>query len=289
MKHIIMLLITILSGYACATADEAAGTDTLAVATVQATAADSAASGLSIVPELGPMPHLDPKKADELGRKLTLYDLPYSRTTRVHDWKRLGINTVTFIGAGIVTLGVLEMLPEGTTAWDKAEIKHTSFWHRWGNHAADGPVWDKDNFVFNYVLHPYGGAVYFMSARGSGFNMWESLAYSTFISSVLWEYGIECFMEIPSIQDLLITPIAGSIIGEGFYQLKRKIVRNDYTLFGSKPLGHIVAWLIDPLNEFVYLFTGNPNRHKSYTMQCHPSIVPSRGGGTFGLTATITL
>lgn len=208
--------------------------------------------------------------------KITIYDLPYSRTTRMEDWKRLSYNTATFVGAGIVTLLVLECLPEGATAWDKTEIKNTPFWKRYGNNVAAGPVWDKDNFVFNYILHPYGGAVYYMGARSNGFNMLGSCLYATFVSAVLWEYGIEAFMEIPSIQDLFVTPIAGTIVGEGFYQLKRKIVHDDYRLFGSKAAGVVVAWFIDPLNEFVSLFAGNPCKrvkpgHIS-SISCTPNI-----------------
>lgn len=228
-------------------------------------------------------------------RQLTLYDLPYSRKTRMENWKRLSYNTATFVGAGILTLFVLECLPEGATAWDKSELKHTAFWHRYGNHVKQGPVWDKDNFVFNYILHPYGGAVYYMGARSNGFNMLGSFLYSSFVSNVLWEYGIEAFMEIPSIQDLMVTPIVGSLVGESFYRLKRKIVRDDYTLFGSKAVGATVAWLIDPLNEFVSLFAGNPCKHPKAkpgqvsSISCAPGIHFMGKHPQFSLAAIITL
>jgi hypothetical protein len=51
--------------------------------------------------------------------------------------------------------------------------------------------------------------------------------------------------------------LVGSLVGEGFYRIKRNIVANDYCLWGSKALGHIAAFLVDPLNEFVSLFAGN--------------------------------
>ena len=65
-------------------------------------------------------------------------------------------------------------------------------------------------------------------------------------------------MEVPSIQDLIITPLVGAVIGECFYNWKRGIVANGYTLLGSSALGYVVAFLIDPVNEFVGLFAGNP-------------------------------
>ncbi len=224
-------------------------------------------------------------------KPLTLYDMPYSRTRHMENWGRLAYNTATFAGAGVVTLLVLECLPEGATAWDKSEIKHTPFWHRYGNHVKEGPVWDKDNAVFNYVLHPYGGAVYYMSARSNGFNILGSMLYATFVSNVLWEYGIEAFMEIPSIQDMIITPIAGTVIGEGFYRLKRKIVQDDYRLFGSRAMGVAVAWIVDPINEFVNLFAGNPCKRGKHaaSITCSPSIDLLGRRPQVGFTAVITL
>lgn len=69
-------------------------------------------------------------------------------------------------------------------------------------------------------------------------------------------------MERPSIQDIFVTPLVGGLIGEGFYKLKRKIVANGYTLGGHSFLGNFVVFLIDPVNEFMGLFTGNPCRKK---------------------------
>jgi len=191
---------------------------------------------------------------------VNVYDLPYSRSFSSPNKRRLLQNTIALYGGGIVALGVLELLPENTTAWNKEEARRTPFFKRWWNHVKKGPVWDKDNWVFNYVLHPYGGAAYFMSARSQGLNGWQSMLYSFSVSTLFWEYGIEAFMEYPSIQDLVITPVAGSLIGESFYRLKRRIVADDYRLFGSKILGNIVACLIDPVNEFMGIFFGNPCR-----------------------------
>jgi hypothetical protein len=72
-------------------------------------------------------------------------------------------------------------------------------------------------------------------------------------------------MERPSIQDIFITPLVGSAIGEGFYRLKRNIVNHGYTLFGSKAVGNIVVFLIDPVNEVIGLFAGNDARRFAST------------------------
>lgn len=188
----------------------------------------------------------------------TIYDYKYSKSFSCPNKKRLIKNTIALYVAGVATLGVLEMLPENTTAWNKEELRKTPFFKRWWMHVKKGPVWDRDNWVFNYVLHPYGGAAYYMSARSQGLNTWQSALYSFGVSTIFWEYGIEAFMEYPSIQDLIITPVVGSLIGEQFYKIKRHIVDNDYNLLGSSYLGHIVAFLVDPVNEFMGLFLGNP-------------------------------
>lgn len=195
------------------------------------------------------------------GTQQSIYDLPYSLTGRCYDWRRLWINTGVLTGAFVGTLFVLECLPEDATSWNRAALQDVPLFTRWRDHVLKkGPEWDHDKFVFNYVLHPYAGAAYFMGARSCGFNFYQSLLYSTLISTVGWEFGIEAFMERPSYQDLFITPLVGSAIGEGFYRLKRHLVDNDYRLFGSPVVGNIVAFLIDPLNEVVGIFDHNPAR-----------------------------
>jgi hypothetical protein len=197
----------------------------------------------------------------------SIYALPYSVTGRQPDWHRMWINTATLSGAYISTLFVLECLPADATSWNRAEIRGTAPFKRWfKNIFKRGPEWDHDKFYFNYVLHPYAGAVYFMGARSCGFNAWQSLLYCTCISTIGWEFGIEAFMERPSIQDLFVTPLVGSAIGEGFYCIKRYIVNHDYRLLGSKFLGGFVAFLVDPVNEAVGLFAGNEARKLSKTL-----------------------
>ncbi len=227
-----------------------------------------------------------------------IYDMPYSITANYPHYKELWQNTAVLFGAGFVTLGVLELLPENATAWNKAEIHKRPVFDRWWHNVKSGPVWDKDNPMFNYVLHPYGGAAYYMSARSQGFNMFYSFLYGLGVSTFFWEYGIEAFMEIPSIQDLFVTPIGGILIGETFYRVKRYIVEHDYCLLGSKFLGTFVAFLVDPVNEVVNLVRGNPahgysKRHQprlGSDIVCYPWLRPAPGcdGHAMGFTMSLT-
>lgn len=189
-----------------------------------------------------------------------IYDMPYSLTANYPNYKRLAGNTAVLVAGGITALVVLELLPENSTNWDRSSIKSVPFFQRYYNNVIHGPHWDGDDFIFNYVLHPYAGAAYFMSARSQGFSFWYSALYSFCISTFFWEYGVEAFMERPSIQDLIITPVVGSVIGELFYKAKRQIVHNDYKLLGWKPLGYVAAFLLDPVNEALGWFRGN-NAH----------------------------
>lgn len=223
-------------------------------------------------------------------KPISLYALPYSVTGKSYDWKRLWNNTGVLAAAFVGTLFVMELLPEDATLWHHDELSKVPLFKRWYNHVIKlGPDWDKDKFGFNYILHPYAGAAYFMAARTCGFNMWQSLLYSTLISTVGWEFGVEAFMERPSIQDFFITPIVGTCIGEGFYRVKRYLVNNDYSLLGSKILGNIVAFLVDPVNEFTGLWLGNPARkiakekrnEKIQDFSLTPVLTPSCKGFSF--------
>lgn len=203
------------------------------------------------------------------------YALPYSLTGSSHDWRRLWINTGVLSGAFVGTLLVLECLPEDATSWNRDELQSVPLFKRWKQHVIDkGCEWDHDKFIFNYVLHPYAGAVYFMSARSLGFNFYQSMLYCTLISNVGWEFGVEAFMERPSYQDLFITPLVGSALGEGFYMLKRHLVDNNYELGGSRVLGNIVAFLIDPVNEVIGIFDHNPARVVSRAKAGDPRYSP---------------
>ncbi|MBP3538099.1 MAG: DUF3943 domain-containing protein [Muribaculaceae bacterium] len=291
-KYSALLLLTL----AAAMPAKAAGTDSVTVIEEIAIPAVEIAPVPSSIDEYSPAIDTaflaSPRLRMSKGIPPSIYSLPYSFTRNVPDWHRLWINTAVFSGAFVGTLLVLECLPEDATSWNRSEIQKDPPLKRWfDNDFRKGPEFDGDKFIFNYVLHPYAGAVYFMAARSCGFNFWRSFLYCSIISNVGWEFGIEACMERPSYQDLFITPVVGSLIGELFYRLKRNIVRDGYTLAGSPVLGNIVAFLIDPVNEVVNLFRGSdtrglyPRRDKTGITS---SIVPAVGKASFGVSLTCT-
>lgn len=277
-----LLLLLLTASFARARAGEPSDT---ALAVTDSIAADSIAADTLCIAQ--------PTEAEEMKRPHDdLYQHPYSMWRSCPNWKRLWENTAVLFGAGFATLGVLELLPDNTTAWNTTERKKVPFFKRWYNHVHRGPVWDSDMVVFNYILHPYAGAAYYMSARSQGLNVLGSMAYAAFISTVFWEYGIEAFNEVPSIQDLVITPIFGMVVGEAFYIAKRRIVENDYRLAGSPVLGNIVAVIIDPVNEVLGFIFGNSARQwNKYNRAARATRVCSSWGmvgNGFGLNVNVT-
>lgn len=159
--------------------------------------------------------------------------------------KYLAISSgVIFLGT-LAGVGILYAMPESATNWDKNDISNlgTNYSRRVGS----GPVVDRDDWFLNWITHPYWGAVYYMQPRVAGYSWNASVLYSFFCSSIFWEYGVEGFAEVPSWQDLVITPGIGSILGEGFYRASKHIHFNENRLLGSKILGKSALLLMDPL------------------------------------------
>ena len=182
----------------------------------------------------------------------SVYQRPYNATKNNIEYKFIGTGMLTMAGASVAAAGILYLLPESFTNWDKDDS--SDIFKKWKDNVKEGPVKDEDDFFLNYVTHPYWGAVYYMSARSAGANVFTSFLYSAFLSTFFWEYGVEAFAEVPSKQDLVITPVIGSIFGELFYLSKRHIISNDYTLLGSRKLGRVTIFLMDPITEVSKFF-----------------------------------
>lgn len=167
------------------------------------------------------------------------------------DYRKLGYNTAIVFGTTIVAYGILWSLPESFTQWDKEEMRKNGIGAKWKENVKAGPVIDEDNFFLNYVMHPYFGGVYYMTARSNGFNIFESFTYSALMSTFFWEYGVEAFAEVPSVQDLIVTPVLGSVVGEGFFYAKKTILKNNSKVLNSRFLGKTSLFLMDPLNTIL--------------------------------------
>ncbi len=85
-------------------------------------------------------------------------------------------------------------------------------------------VLDNDQFSVNQFLHPYGGSVYYGLARSSGLSFWESLLYSS-AGSFFWEIAGETTS--PSINDMIATPIGGTLLGEPLFRMASLLLETD--------------------------------------------------------------
>lgn len=91
------------------------------------------------------------------------------------------------------------------------------------------------NFLLSHdSSKDYCGGIYYITARSSGFNIFEPFSFSVIMSTFFWEYGIEAFAEIPYVQDLVFTPVAGFLMGEIFFITKKSIVRHDKKVLNSR-------------------------------------------------------
>lgn len=145
---------------------------------------------------------------------------------RAPDWNGVGRDTGVILGAQIGAAAVTYVMPESFSGWSE-EQKRSSFDKYWRNFGA--PVWDKDKYYVNYVIHPYWGATYYTRARERGLDQTSSFVYSVMMST-MFEYGAECFAEKPSIQDLIVTPVVGSLLGGYVFEPLRNLIKSKQDL-----------------------------------------------------------
>jgi hypothetical protein len=88
----------------------------------------------------------------------------------------------------------------------------------------DEITFDGDHFNTNTVGHPFDGTAYYQIARGNGLSPAGAFV-SAFIASTFWEFFVE-IPENPSLNDLIITPTAGAVIGEATYRLGRYLAQS---------------------------------------------------------------
>lgn len=92
-----------------------------------------------------------------------------------------------------------------------------------------------DNDKMSNQGHVYAGVMYYQTARSNGFNSLES-ALITFGSSAAWE--VLEYHEVFSINDQIMTPIGGYVIGEATYQIACALVQKES--YAAKALGYTI-------------------------------------------------
>lgn len=157
------------------------------------------------------------------------------------DWPGLKRDSLYFVGYQLAVIGVLYVMPQAVSGWTSEQKRSFNF-NKWMEKVKEIDF-DEDDWYLNYLVHPYWGATYYIRARERGFNEFHSFLYSAFLST-MYEFGAEAFFEPPSIQDLIVTPCAGSLLGMYFEKIRERIkAKGDQQSWYDK----MVLVLTDPL------------------------------------------
>ncbi len=142
-------------------------------------------------------------------------------------------------GFEFAVMATMMVLPKSFTGWheDFLKVGADNFVDAYGS----APTWDEDHWYHNYLGHPYVGSIYYNTVRCQGATPVESFFFSTAMS-VWWEYAVESIAEHPSTQDLLVTPIAGSLMGEAVHQLTLAWMEDDDASIIQK----VIVFVLNP-------------------------------------------
>jgi hypothetical protein len=146
--------------------------------------------------------------------------------------------TALIVGAELSLMVVMTFLPREVTRWEDDFVADAS--RNLGRHLVTAPIWDEDDWRLNYLGHPYAGNLYYNTVRAQGASPGQSFLFS-FFASTFWEYVVEAVAEPASIQDLIVTPVAGSILGELSHRATLAMKKN-----GTSVIEGIIMTLINP-------------------------------------------
>jgi hypothetical protein len=165
------------------------------------------------------------------------------------DWPGARRDTSYFLVYQLAVIGVLYLMPDSVTNWDKDDIEAGRLADKWWDNLTH-PEWDEDDWWINYLAHPYWGATYYIRGRERGLDRPRSFLYSALLST-LYETTFEAVAEPVSYQDLIVTPVLGALVGEYVFGPLRERIRarpgtpswSDKTvLFLTDPLGVMSSW-----------------------------------------------
>ena len=235
-----------------------------AYARIETPASNDRYDGQSILIEYSFPPHNPSLSADNNASNVNKEEAPLFSVNSVNtipmhlstapeqDWDYLLEQSYTILGLSVAMVGMMTLLPESVTNWDEDDRNLSNLGSKWWDNVSQGPVWDNDAHYLNYIMHPYFGGVYYTSARHSGFDEWESFLYSATVSTFFYEYGVEAFAEVPSIQDIIVTPLFGAAVGELMFQTESDITANGGEVLGSDTLGEVSLFFLNPVGHIHY-------------------------------------
>lgn len=126
--------------------------------------------------------------------------------------------------AGFLTaLSMYDRVAYANAVQDGKKVYSSTFASTWDHLRTQRWVHDQDPFNVNQFEHPYQGATMYGLARSSGHGFWMSLAHAN-IGSFIWKMAGET--DPPSINDMITTGQAGSLLGEALYRMADLVLKD---------------------------------------------------------------
>ena len=142
----------------------------------------------------------------------------------------------------LALLNVYDRIAYPNETQDGKKVFSSTFSSTWDHLREQRWVHDPDPFNVNQFYHPYQGATMYGLARSSGHGFWTSLIHAN-VGSFIWKMAGET--DPPSINDMITTGQAGSLLGEALYRMADLVLKDR---IGPKPgqLHEFAAALISP-------------------------------------------
>lgn len=149
----------------------------------------------------------------------------YLRNEQAHFGRKFIRGSICVLSFEALSTMLLFALPQSYSNWkDPSAAEMRANFRR---AYSKPPVFDKDHWSINYVGHPFMGSYMYNAVRSQNAKVWQASLFC--IGHVLlWEYVFEAFSEQPSAQDLIVTPLAGILLGEGIHRLTVLMSRNGF-------------------------------------------------------------
>jgi hypothetical protein len=123
----------------------------------------------------------------------------------------------------LVLLNVYDRIAYANQMQDGKKVYSSTFSSTWDHLRTQYWVHDQDPFNVNQFSHPYQGAMMYGFARSSGHSFWTSLLQSN-LGSFAWKMAGET--DPPSIDDMITTGQAGSLLGEALYRIADLVLKD---------------------------------------------------------------
>lgn len=123
----------------------------------------------------------------------------------------------------LVLLSAYDRFAYADAMQDGKRVYSSTLASTWDHLRTQRWVHDQDPFNVNQFEHPYQGATMYGLARSAGHDFWTSLAHAN-IGSFMWKMAGET--DPPSINDMITTGQAGSLLGEALYRMADLVLKD---------------------------------------------------------------